>query len=418
MRHAFCRAPRVLKAEHGSLKTMNNSFTHGFGALALLAGLALTSAAPVLAARTNDGSPAAMRQGNLATEPNSMQLSAATYSVDEHAGTATITVTRQGGANSSASVTYAASTFAAEANVDFTPVSGTLTFGPGETVKTFTVPIIDDMLDEDDERVLITLSNPTDGATLGEPHSALLSIVDDDPEPVVSIGDARVSEGVAGGELSFPVTISNPSGRGAGVEVVFEDGTAKLPQDYLPCNGLIEFRPGETSRTISVPIINDALHELDETIHVRLQNPISGALIGNGTATITITDDDPAPALSVSDVQVTSSMTTTKEATFAVALSAASGVTTTVDISTADGSAKAGSGYTATNATLTFAPGETTKTFRVPVLPTTQQGQTSFMVNLSKPSNATIAHGQGVATIHQTGVTVFIPLIVQSYLSH
>ncbi len=73
-----------------------------------------------------------------------------------------------------------------EALADRTPVSGTLTFNPGETSQTFTVPITDDAVDESNETVTSDLSNPGH-ATLGTPASATLTITDNDPPPSAEV---------------------------------------------------------------------------------------------------------------------------------------------------------------------------------------------------------------------------------------
>jgi Calx-beta domain-containing protein/WD40 repeat protein len=115
-------------------------------------------------------------------QPGQVQFSAATYSVNESGGTATITVTRTGGTGGVVTVDFATSDGTATATQDYTPASGTLTFNPGVTSQTFTVPILNDTLDESDETVNLTLSNPTGGATLGTPGQAVLTIIDDDAE--------------------------------------------------------------------------------------------------------------------------------------------------------------------------------------------------------------------------------------------
>ena len=92
--------------------------------------------------------------------------------------------------------------------------------------------------------------------------------------------------------------------------------------------------------------------------------------VENGTqqVIVTITDDDAAPSFSVDDPSVAEGDAGTASLTFTVTLSAASGKTVTVDYATADGTATtAGSDYTGTTGTLTFAPGETTKTVTVTV---------------------------------------------------
>ena len=112
--------------------------------------------------------------------PGTLQFSSATYSEAEDAGSATITVTRTGGSTGEVSVGYATSDGSANATTDYTASSGTLTFAAGELTKTFTVPLVDSPSAEPDETVLLTLSNPTGGATLGGPSTATLTIIDTD----------------------------------------------------------------------------------------------------------------------------------------------------------------------------------------------------------------------------------------------
>src|SRR5262249_12488576 len=82
------------------------------------------------------------------TFPGALQFSNANYNVNENAGTVTVTVTRTGGSMGSVSVNYATSDGPATAGNDYTGTSGTLTFADGEMSKTFTIPILDDNLVE------------------------------------------------------------------------------------------------------------------------------------------------------------------------------------------------------------------------------------------------------------------------------
>ena len=109
-----------------------------------------------------------------------LRFSSATYARSEAFLTATITVTRTGGTASGVTVGYATSDDTAEAASDYMTSTGTLSFAAGQLSRTFTVPITPDTLDEVDETVALTLTNPTGGATLGSPASATLTIVDDD----------------------------------------------------------------------------------------------------------------------------------------------------------------------------------------------------------------------------------------------
>lgn len=114
------------------------------------------------------------------------QFSSATYHVGEADGTATLTVTLDT-ANPYAdmTLTYAASDDSAQADSDYNATSGMLTIPAGETLATFSVPIMNDQLAEGDETVAVTLSDPR-GAALAAPSSATLTIVDDDVAPAIT----------------------------------------------------------------------------------------------------------------------------------------------------------------------------------------------------------------------------------------
>jgi Calx-beta domain len=172
---------------------------------------------------------------------------------------------------------------------------------------------------------------------------------------------------------------------------------------------LAPFAGDTVAKTINVPIINDSIFEGNETVNLALSNPTGGATLGvSSTAVLTIMDDDPAPSISINDVSVTEGNTATVvNAVFTATLSSASGHTITVSFSTANGTAtgwlpdlSAGNDYVAQSGTLTFNPGETTKTITVVVLgDTVDEPNETFFVNLTTASNATILKSQGVGTI-------------------
>src|SRR5207249_489029 len=128
--------------------------------------------------------------------------------------------------------------------------------------------------------------------------------------------------------------------------------------------------------------------------------------------TYTILDDDPIPSLSISNVTVTEGNSGTVNANFTVALSAASGKTVTVDYATADGTATAPADYLAIpTTTLTFNPGQTTKTITVLVNgDILDEPNETFTVNLSNPTNATLSTATATGTIVDDDPTPTITL--------
>jgi len=115
------------------------------------------------------------------TAPGTIALTASSFTVQESAGTVSITATRTGGSSGAVSVSYATSNGTATAGSDYLAASGTLSWANGDTApKTFTVTVTDDALMESNETFTVTLSGPSGGATLGSPSSATVTIVDND----------------------------------------------------------------------------------------------------------------------------------------------------------------------------------------------------------------------------------------------
>src|SRR5262249_10473871 len=157
----------------------------------------------------------------------------------------------------------------------------------------------------------------------------------------------------------------NPSYQSITVNYATADGSATAGSDYTAASGTLTFSPGQTSKTVSVPVADDTTDKPDETFDVNLSSP-TNATFGSATGVGTILDNDAPVQISVADLTVTEGDSGSSSATFTVTLSAASGWTVTVNYATANGSALAGSDYTATSGTLTFSPGQTSKTVSVP----------------------------------------------------
>jgi ribosomal protein L35AE/L33A/disulfide oxidoreductase YuzD len=311
---------------------------------------------------------------------------------------ATFTATLSSPSGRSVTVHYATANGTATSPADYAVAGGELTFAAGETTKTVAVTVNPDLLDEDAETFTVGLSNPGN-ATIFD-ASGVGTITDNDPLPALSIGNATVTEGASGiVNATFTVTLSPLSGRQVTVHYATADGTAGAPGDYTATSGDLTFASGDTSETITVPVKGDLLDEDNETFTVELSNP-GNATIADAEGTGTITDDDPLPTLAINDVTVTEGDSGTTDATFTVTMSAQSGRTVTVAYATANASAVAPSDYEATNGSLSFAAGETTKTITVPVNgDLANEGTETYLVNLSNILNATAADAQGVGTI-------------------
>lgn len=298
-----------------------------------------------------------------------------------------------------ASVAYATSDGTAVAGSDYTATSGRLTFPAGVTSLTISVPISGDMMYEADETFTLKLSAPT-GATIAD-ATGVGTIDNDDALPGASVSDTQVTEGNDGTtQLTFNVTLDRPSATTVTVSYATADATATIADgDYDSASGVVTFTPGVTLQTVTVVVHGDVRFEGDETVSLVLSSPV-GATLNDASGSGTIANDDALPSLAISDVTVAEGNAGTTDAILTVALDAPSALPVTVHYATADGTGMAGSDYTSSQGTLTFAPGVTSQTITIGVAgDTIYEGDETFRVELTTPSGATIADGTGVGTI-------------------
>ena len=165
---------------------------------------------------------------------------------------------------------------------------------------------------------------------------------------------------------------------------------------------------------MSVSVVGDTTVEAaNESFGLTLSSPSGGAILARTKALGIILDDDSTRTISMSPltVSVMEPLSGTVNATFTVTLSADAGRTTTVNYATANGSALAGSDYTTASATLSFDPGDTTKTINVAVLSDALvEGPETFTLTLSGPTNGTIVAGSGTATATISDSLSLIPM--------
>jgi disulfide oxidoreductase YuzD len=280
----------------------------------------------------------------------------------------------------------------------FYRLASNVLFGPGETNKIITVWVAADAVYEPSETFFVNLSNPSN-ATLSRSR-AVGTIKDDDAAPVLAINDVTVAEGNSGtSPATFTVSLTGATALPVTVSYATADGTGKAGVDYQAASGTLTFSPGESSKSVVVQVIGNTTLQPDRTFLVNLSTAVQ-ATIGKGQGTGTIKDDDTAPVLAINDATVAEGNSGTTPATFTVSLTGATALPVTVSYATADGTGKAGVDYQAASGTLTFNPGEMSKSVVVQVIGnTTKQTDRTFVVNLSAAVQATIGKGQGTGTI-------------------
>jgi len=321
------------------------------------------------------------------------QLSISNATAAEGAA-AVLTVTRSGLTSTAVSVNYATADGSAAAPGDYGAASGTLTFQAGETTKTITVNTVDDNVYEGTENFTLNLSGATGGAVISNPVGAVM-LTDNDSPPSFSISNGSATEG---GAVVLTVTKSGTSAIPLSVSYGTSDGTAVAPADYGAASGTLTFLPGDTTKSISIPTVNDTIYEGAETFRVYLSGASGGAVISNAAGTGTIVDNDAMPSFSVSNASVTEG----QAASVTVTKAGATGLNATVSYATADGTAASQypAQYQSVTGSLTFLPWETSKTIAVPTIDNAQYNvPKTFSVGLSSPVNATIMASTAAVTI-------------------
>ena len=179
--------------------------------------------------------------------------------------------------------------------------------------------------------------------------SATGTIVDDDAAPELSIAGGTAPEG---GTIAFTVTLTGPTSRTTTVDYATAGETADEDADYEPVHGTLAFLPGESAKTVTVTLVDDDVHEDDETFTLHL-SMAENAAVSTASATGTIVDDDAAPELAIAGGTAPEGGTIA----FAVTLTGPTSRTTTVDYATAEETADEDADYEPVHGTLAFLPG-------------------------------------------------------------
>lgn len=221
-----------------------------------------------------------------------------------------------------------------------------------------------------------------------------------------------VTEGNSGTQtVTFTVTRSGNTAVATTVNYAL-DGTATSGIDYNTIkvagvtgtpSGTLKFLVGETTKTISLNVVGENVTEVNETINLNLSYPNQTGAIA--PATVTIVNDDNAPTISILDKGGSEG---SANFVFSVKLSNASSEIITVNYDTSNDTAIAGIDYTAVTGSLTFNPGVISQTITVPILDDfVAESSDRFFVNLSNPTNASIADNKASGTITDNDVAGF-----------
>ncbi|MEM6678673.1 MAG: Calx-beta domain-containing protein, partial [Pseudomonadota bacterium] len=293
-------------------------------------------------------------------------LTASSTAIAEAGGMSTLTITLDrpapaGGVSIPLTVGGTASH-----NLDFSLSTAQVAFTAGSTSQTVTVYALPDTTDDDAESVTIGLGPPSNSdVILGTPSQQTISIIDDDQAPAINLASVSVHE--ADGAATLAVTLDRPSSQPVSVTVgTTNTGTATAGVDFAPISQTVVFAPGDIRETVTIIIGDNSVVEDVETVIVSLSAPTNATIGAAGSGTVTITDSDSA-FLSIGDAQITEA-DGELSLDFEIRLSSAVDTGVSVTAATRDGSAGAGSDYTAVTTTARIAAGSLSTTVSVPIL--------------------------------------------------
>ena len=332
---------------------------------------------------------------------------------------ATFTVTLSHPSTETVEVSFNTDADSALDGADYTGVSGTVTFLPGETTQTIEVPILDDAYYEADETFNVVLSSPVN-ATID--HNGIGTITDEEQYPdLVEVSIVDNYEVINEGDTAtFPIELRDEAGNlivaATDVTVTVEyTGTAINGDDYTTVSTTVTIPAGASSVDLDIETLTDLLDEDLENVVITVTDATGGGFEAIGVdADKCVTDvdiiDSSYTTIEINDVTVDEDA---GNAVFTVTLTGdAPTADVTVNYTTGDVTALDASDYTGVIGTLVFPVGTFTQTITVPILDDNiAEAPETYSVTLSDAVNATILNS-GVGTITDECNTELDPVYV------
>jgi hypothetical protein len=357
----------------------------------LVTGVSAGSA--VITYTTNDGSFTDTATITVSVPPSSISINNLTI---VEGNNAIFTVSLDNPVTGGFTVDFATQDNSATAGTDYTANSGTLTFvGTAGETQSISITTLDDATPESSEQFFVNLTNATNSVTIAD-NQGVVTLTDNDAAASISINDISIVEG---NNAILTVTLDNPVSSGFTVDFATQDNSATAGTDYTANNGTLTFSgtAGET-QSISITTLDDATPESSEQFFVNLTNATNSVTIADNQGVVTLTDNDAAASISINDISIVEG----NNAILTVTLDNPVSSGFTVDYTTQNNSATAGTDYTANSGTLTFVgtAGETQSISITTLDDAIIEANEQFFVNLSNASNSVnIADNQGIVTI-------------------
>ncbi|AXQ28664.1 hypothetical protein D0B54_08215 [Solimonas sp. K1W22B-7] len=329
--------------------------------------------------------------------PGQLQFEAASYSVVEDQGTVQIRVQRTGGSDGAVGVSYAVVDGNAAAGTDYIASSGTLAWGDREEGSNVVlIQLVDNDRLDGSRTLVLELSAPTGGASLGTRRRVTLTIQDNEkPQPGrLQFGAVAYQVAENAGTALVTVTRSGGSNGAVGLSYATADDTARTGTEYTAVSGKLSWADGDVgTKTFAVPILDDAVRDRNKKLGLRLSAATGGAVLGTASVSLTILDNEPAQTgtlqfgAAAQDADETAGSVT-------IAVTRTGGIDGAVSVryAAAGGTAVAGSDYAAFGGTLSWADGDgAVKTFAVrPLNDSAQEDSETLVLRLSDPLGATL----------------------------
>jgi uncharacterized delta-60 repeat protein len=352
---------------------------------------------------------------------------ALTNTVPENYGSVSVQIERLYNTNNPASVHFATYDITAQHGINYSNYSGTLIFGVGESLKSITIPIINDPQVTGDLTFGVSLSAPT-GAQIITPSNTVVVVQDADAG--ISFTNSSQNVPKNAGVATVTVVCSNPrvepviySTNDVPLQVNYltVDGTAVAGVDYQTVTGTLVFTNGLATNTFTVPIYNNGYVTGARAFSVILTNVTApGQITPYGTQSVVIAESNTGLGFSQSDYQVFENGVF---ATVTVNRTGNTNGTVSVDYTATNDTALAGVNFVPTSGTLVFTNGVLNQSFNVQIIDNPAvQPNLKVALQLSNPTNALLAApSAATVTILEVNGSYVIPAgsqVVTNYTSH
>ena len=342
------------------------------------------------------------------------QFGLESFAIVRSAPRALISINRVNGTKGSASVKYRTVDGSAKAGVNYAEMDGTVTFADGETNQTITIPLKNTAPNGYNKDFTVELFEPS-GASLGKPIVLKMTLLDQGPDPNASSSSSSSSSGGSSsssssnsndsfefnaslfsfsersGTVTITVRRNGSTSTAASVNYATSNLSAEAGKDYISTSGKLDFAAGETTKTFPVQIVNRPTIDGNKTVKLTLSSPTSGVNLGfQSPATLTILDEDATPISGSGVILFTATNFNVQKGKIAyvtVMRNINPTQIATVQYATSDRTAFTNADYTPSAGTLTFLPGETSKTIAVNIL-SAAKSERIINLTLSNPTQA------------------------------